>query len=622
MLSEKTLAGNLAALKKRNPGLARSLAGADCRSNCEITPTRSGHYTARIAAADGRSITLHSAYDPVKEATRFVDAKGFGERDNYVLMGFGLGYVAEEILNRLATRQQAIIIEADLSLLRTALSLRDLAPLLSSEKIHLWAGDDPARFSAFITAFFDDAFIEDITVIKYPPSLLLNAAFYASAETEVRNAANKRVVDLQTAITLGPVCQGNILANSLHYLEHPGIMQVQGAFTGKPAIVVAAGPSLDKNVHLLAKASDRAVIICVGTVLKKLLSAGVRPHVVVSMDPDEISYRYFEDIEGSDGIVLAADPEVCPTILEKYPGPKLLIGINTPETGWLDTFTPPKGTLAKGRSVAHTAFYLARYLGADPIILAGLDLCFPGGRAHADGCNIAWGDELDVEKETGLVTIRGIDGLMHPARKNFLNFLTIFENEFARTKARVIDATEGGALKRGAEIMTLAEALERFAASPVDTSTLLKAASTKPRSDFDSFASAVADACRHIETIIATCKEALKILKRMRRTVEESGADAPQVKKLTRRVNHCHEELDAFRHLIPMIQRNMLETKLYFEKREVAQIADMPFGDERLLKEIERGRVFFGGNLRSASYLRPHLLKLKNAVRNAVADTK
>ena len=623
MLSEDAFRKNLAALRARDAALARALARTDYRRECEITRTRSGHYSARINTSGGRRVTLHSAYDPVKEATRFVNAKGFGERDNYVLMGFGLGYVAEEILARLDKRQQAIIVEADLSLLKIALSLRDLSPLLSSDKIHLCAGEDLSLVSIFMTKFFDTSFIEDITtVIKHPTSLLLNGNFYIAAEIEVRNAINKRVVDLQTAIALGPKCQANILANSLHYIEEPGIMGARNALTGKPAVVVAAGPSLDRNVHILPQARHKAVIICVGTALKKLLAADARPHVVVSMDPDEVSYKYFDGLEGVDDIVLAADPEVCPKIVERYPGPRLFIGLNTPETNWLDTFTQPKGTLAKGRSVAHTAFYLARYLGADPIILVGLDLCFPGGRAHAEGCNIAWGDELDVESEPDLVTVPGIDGLMHPARKNFLNFLTIFENEFARTDARVIDATEGGALKRGAEVMTLAQALDEFAGEPIDTSILLKAASTRPANDRNSFALAVKHACRDIQNVMASCKEALKILKRMREAVRETGPNSQQVKKLTRRVNECHGQVFKPACLVPMIQRNMLATRLYFERRDVALIPDLPLGEERMLKEIERGRAFFGGTLQSASQLKAHLFNLRSTVDRAVAGTK
>jgi hypothetical protein len=52
--------------------------------------------------------------------------------------------------------------------------------------------------------------------------------------------------------------------------------------------------------------------------------------------------------------------------------------------------------------------------------------------------------------------------------QRLFSYLQQFERDFATSKARVIDASEGGALKRGAMVMTLAEALaqmSRIAAS-------------------------------------------------------------------------------------------------------------------------------------------------------------
>jgi len=621
MSSEQILAKNLAALRPRNPALADCIAAAAPKPNCEILPARSGHRTARIIAPGGRALMLHSAYDPVKEAKNFVDAKNIGERENYVLMGFGLGYVPEEILMRLGRRRQVIVIEADASLLRTALSLRDLAPLLSSEKMTLFAGDDPAKLAAFMNQFLDKSYMEDLTVIKHPPALLLNGAFYAAAEVEMRNAANKRSVDLETALALGPICQANILLNSVRYLAHPGINGLRDAFAGKPAIVVAAGPSLDKNIRLLPEAQGKAVIVCVGTVLKKLLACGVRPHLVVSIDPAELNYKYFAGIASPCGTVLAADPESCPKILENYPGPKLVIGIDTPETRWLDTFAPAKSALPKGRSVGHTAFYLARFMGADPIILTGLDLCFPDGRAHAADCNLAWGDELDVKTEPDLVMVKGVDGKMHPTRKNFLNFLTIFEDEFAKTGARVIDATEGGARKRGSFVTTLREAMDRFCAAPLDASPFLNVILETPQADLAAFASAVERACRDIDAVIETCSQTRKIAMRLKDEVESLGADAPSVKRFTARINEAHGEIFRFAYLVPMIQRNMLNTRLYLEQREVALIPDMPFGRERLVKEAERAKVFFDGTLQSALQLKPAFTDLRTRLRPARPDS-
>jgi hypothetical protein len=52
--------------------------------------------------------------------------------------------------------------------------------------------------------------------------------------------------------------------------------------------------------------------------------------------------------------------------------------------------------------------------------------------------------------------------------ERLFTYLQHFERDFAKTKARVIDATEGGVLKRGAATMTLADAIRQFCDATVD----------------------------------------------------------------------------------------------------------------------------------------------------------
>ena len=603
MYQDQLLKANLAVLERRNPALCEKIRAAAIPLNLEVFAAKNGMPTARISTPTGEA-ALHSRYDPIKEATRFVDANGFGEKDDYVLMGFGFGYVAEEIMSRLAKHQHALIVEADPGLLRAALALRDFTQLLESPSILLYTCDQPERFALELNDFFNSFFREDITVVNYPVSIRLNGELYRKARKEIDNAANKRIVDLQTAIVLGPKCQANIIDNSIVYLSSSGIEPAKGTFAGKPAIIVAAGPSLDKNIGLLAEARHSALLISVGTVFKKLLSADARPHIVVSMDPSAISYKYFEDLPPVDDIFLAADPEVYPGILADYPGPKLIIDIDTPITRWLRTLSGPKGKLEKGRTVAHTAYYLAEHLGADPIIFVGLDLCFPDGKAHADGCDAAWGANLDIETEKGIVMMRGIDGQMHPTRKNFLNFLTIFENIFAQTGKRIIDATEGGALKRGAEVMTLRRALDECAREQFDSAAVLRRSlGPPPQVDLNTCVQQVAGIISSLARIRSVAGKGLKMLEKLERLLKNKKHDAPPVELLKRRINDCNIRLLAEKPAIAFVQRNMINTKIFFESRNIMLIEQMSPGTEKVRMEMKRTAVFFEDTLASARQL-------------------
>ena len=65
-------------------------------------------------------------------------------------------------------------------------------------------------------------------------------------------------------------------------------------------------------------------------------------------------------------------------------------------TEWIVNVGQKVDPLAPHRCAAHLCFLVARLMGADPIILVGLDLSFPGKEHHAEGCAETW--KPDFEK--------------------------------------------------------------------------------------------------------------------------------------------------------------------------------------------------------------------------------
>lgn len=58
-----------------------------------------------------------------------------------------------------------------------------------------------------------------------------------------------------------------------------------GRFEGVPAIICGAGPSLQRNVHLLRDLAHRALIFAGGSSLNGVSSAGIAPHFGAGVDP-------------------------------------------------------------------------------------------------------------------------------------------------------------------------------------------------------------------------------------------------------------------------------------------------------------------------------------------------
>ncbi len=67
-------------------------------------------------------------------------------------------------------------------------------------------------------------------------------------------------------------------------------------FPGRPALLVAAGPSLDANLPAIAAHRDRVVLIAVDTALRPLLAAGLAPDLVVALDPSDVNASHLVDL--------------------------------------------------------------------------------------------------------------------------------------------------------------------------------------------------------------------------------------------------------------------------------------------------------------------------------------
>ena len=111
-------------------------------------------------------------------------------------------------------------------------------------------------------------------------------------------------------------------------------------FKGHPAIIVSAGPSLEKNIHLLREAKGKAVIIAVDAVLPTLVPAGVIPDIVVVLEANRTQFLVFQNIPLLRYIPAVFSGEVVHESLSSlYPGPMFFAMIhNHPISTWVQRF--------------------------------------------------------------------------------------------------------------------------------------------------------------------------------------------------------------------------------------------------------------------------------------------
>lgn len=473
------LVSNLAALWAVDPALAETIELASVEPHCRVETARSGEPTVSYHADGARGVLLHSRYNPRDEASRLVDTVDTNGAMLLFVHGLGLGYHVEELIARAGREATTFVFEPVTAVMRAALEHRDLSKLITSGRLQLVNRADKSDWLARLTPFMAGASLPVVT-LRHAPSVQLAGEAHAAAERAIGDFLAYARTSVTTLVVNGRRTAQNILHNLPWYAGSPSLARLHNVHAGEPAIIVSAGPSLRKNKHLLRDAAGRCVLIAVQTTLQPLLELGVRPDFVTSLDYHEISTRFFEKLPADLETELVAEPKASDKVLELFPGPISLLG-NEFADSLLSELGLAKTRLRAGATVAHLAFYLAEHLGCDPIIFVGQDLGFSDGLCYTPGTSYedVWRPELgrfctvEMKQWEQIVRDRPIlrrvqDHAGRPAytEERLFTYLQQFERDFAATRARVIDATEGGILKRGARPMSLREAIDQYCTRP------------------------------------------------------------------------------------------------------------------------------------------------------------
>lgn len=398
----------------------------------------------------------------------------------HAIVGFGMGYHAEALFARLGASADLFIFESDPRVLQAAFAHRELTGLLSSDRVHWLCGDpDGALLESLLP--LAERLADGCPVLAPPASASRCPDFVEQVRRLLGEVSAYGAMSRRTSVEQGRQTIANCIGNFRRYANAESLVSWRDRWRGRPALVVAAGPSLAKNRSWIRQWKGRALIIAVGAALKQLLAVGAAPDVVVQIDHSELCARQFQGIDAGQiaETILFIHAAASPKVLAAWPGRWAMIAHSTLDSWIIDGRSsldiPPAIT------VAHAAFYLAEAVGADPIVLVGQDLSFPDGVYYSSGNALheLWRPELNrfhtvetkewerlVRRKGDLVAVPNWSGESIFTDRQLLNYLRQFERDFSRCVARVIDATEGGAAKQGAEPMRLADAIARFPAEP------------------------------------------------------------------------------------------------------------------------------------------------------------
>lgn len=156
-------------------------------------------------------------------------------------------------------------------------------------------------------------------------------------------------------------------------------------FNNKTCVILGGGPSLDDNINWVKENQEDIIVIAVSRIANKLLHEGILPHIVLSVDPHDVSFDVSKEMLDLPDSVLFLHSNFCaPKLTAQWHGKSLYFGKHAP---WKSK-TNQENILLSGPTVTNAAIAAAIEFGFKQILLTGVDLCYASdGKTYASGSN-------------------------------------------------------------------------------------------------------------------------------------------------------------------------------------------------------------------------------------------
>lgn len=425
--------------------------------------------------AEGRKVMLNSTYRPKDEAVKFAGKIELTENSITVLVGLGNGLVVSEILNKLNKEATLFIYEPSAELFFFVMEHFDMTDIIKDSRVSLFVEGIDEDILGNNLSFVLTNINVGVTVLEaHPKYRELFPQQYEKIKKVFKECRECALTNLQTIINRSRLMTENAIANIPYFLRSKLSTDYIGKFPeDMPAIIVAGGPSLDKNYEVLKQAKGKALIIAMDRTARFLLDRGIVPDVFCSLDFNK-NQELFKDERLKD-IPFLYMPDLSHRVMDIVNGNKLIYG--TGDFKLYDSLIEEYGKkpiiIPVGGSVATFAYGFVRSMGFKRTILVGQDLALTGGKVYSGGLQNKRAEAEEFEH----IMVPGNVEEMVETRGDFYVYLVWFNQAVKEVEGRmeVINATEGGARIEGTKVMTLQEAVDTYCTTEYDIGAIFDA---------------------------------------------------------------------------------------------------------------------------------------------------
>jgi hypothetical protein len=508
MLNKQIFINNLTALKQYYPDIAERLNGVQVGNRYNIVQAE-GSLPNLIHKATGMRYYLGGPLN-LELDNQFKNIKN---AKMAVMLGIGLGYELMyymDCTSRKCETAEITVIEQDPEVFISAMNVTDLTRCISNEHVKLFIGEQPdklyAMFRQHFTANLNKLLLSSaMKPVGHMSSLKFGRQYYGYVFNVFCAAYRDSIQNFGNDPDDSLIGVENMLDNVWEIANNPGVNLLFDKFKGKPAVIVATGPSLNKNKHLLKDIGDKALIVACDASLKVLLKDGIKPHLVTSLEREHNITKLFDNIETEQikDVYMAACPVLFNETYQAYTGPRIIVYRQFDHFKWLGI---DRGMLNIKLSSGNMAFKVAESLGCDPIILIGQDLAYgENGETHA--AEVAFSSEGEQK-----FYVKGNCQEQVLTNSGWNSFLKSYEVDVSEYKGNCINATEGGAFINGTTVMDFQSAIDKYVVDTISPLNVIQEATKdfNPDNDMEILKTKIDQAETDIKFMVQQCIDGIK----------------------------------------------------------------------------------------------------------------
>jgi hypothetical protein len=532
----------------------------------EILKAKDGNNTLVFTDKNKRNF-LHSSYYPDKEAKEWADTILLDDESIIIVYGIGLGYHINYLLNRLSLSNRLILVEPSKEIFEFALNNGYYDEFKNRESTYFIKEESEEKLRILLSSYIPWDNFENVVYKEFKQYPSVFKDHYEKFNKCLLETINSMRINRNTALYFAEQWQSNFMENLEFVFRSVPVKSFFDVFKNIPAVIVSAGPSLDKNIKLLKEIKNRCIIICVGTALKVLVREKIEPDFIVSIDGSEKNFRHFEGYVTN--APLLYDLTIYPEILRRHKGHLIIGEIASGFSTLLEEKLSIKfGNLSTGPSVANLSLDFAYKLGCNPIIFIGQDLAYFDNRTHASGTTYE-NDRIkrySGEKEYIYVEGNYEDNVL--TDRVLLSFKTWFENYiYGHPDRTYINATEGGALIKGTKIQRFADVIVQYIKNDLNLNKLindiLMSEKIKPENrSINSLRKEIESAIKRLEIIKHDCMRGAKLSRKMYNEYKKDvNADVSHTMRILNKIDERLKNSRAsFIYISPIL--NIVTTKV------------------------------------------------------------